>query len=160
MTRRMRTVLVFAASGVLLGVVGLWGAELMRADAKHEGVGDTADDGPLTSSQYAAAVAVAQREMDKERARVTSVTAVIRPGKVRQPNLGGECRSGHVIRILLIGRFPHIVVDPPPGAPAGPVTSVGITADATSGEACLLGVGNVHVHPYRHAADLLPALHR
>jgi len=157
----MRTVVVFVVGGLLLASVGFWGATMMRADAKHERrVGDPADYGPLSSSQYAAAVAIAQREIDKERARVTSATAVIKSGKVHQPNLAGSCTSGREIRILLIGRFPHIAVAPPPGAPDGPVRSVGITADATSGRACLLGVGNVHVHPYPHSANLMPALSR
>ena len=34
---------------------------------------------------------------------------------------------------------------------------VGITADAATGRACLLGVGTGKSHPYRDAADLMPA---
>jgi hypothetical protein len=152
---------VFIVAGLLLVGAGLWGAELMRADAKHEPrVGDPADYGPLSSSQYAAAVAIAQHEVDQEGAHLTSATAVIRPGKVHRSNLGGSCTSGREIRIRLIGRFPHIKNDASHGASAGPVTSVGITADASSGRACLLGVGNAHAHPYARSADLLPALSR
>lgn len=152
--------MLVVAVGMMAGAA-IWGALMLRADARHKHqVGHAADYGPLTGTQYAAAVAVAQREIDKEHAHLTSATAVIRTGKVHQPNLSGSCTSGQVVRILLIGRFPHIVVDPPPGAPDGPVTSVGITTDATSGAACLLGVGNVKVHPYARSADLMPALSR
>jgi hypothetical protein len=145
----MRTTSVFVVAGLLMATAAAWGTHMMRADY-----------GPLSSSQYAAAVAIAQREVDQEKAHLTSATAVIRTGKVHQPNRAGSCTSGREIRILLIGRFPHIAVSPPPGAPDGRVTSVGITADATSGRACLLGVGTGRADPYRHSADLMPALHR
>jgi hypothetical protein len=160
-TPRWRTASVFIVSGLLLVGAGLWGAELMRADAKHEPrVGDPADFGPLTSSQYAAAVAIVQHEVDREGAHLTSATAVIRPGKVHRSNLGGSCTSGREIRIRLIGRFPHIQADRRRGAPRRPVTSVGIIADASSGRACLLGVRNAHADPYARSADLMPALSR
>jgi hypothetical protein len=152
---------VFIVAGLLLVGAGLWGAELMRADAKHEPrVGDPADYGPLSSSQYAAAVAIAQHEVDQEGAHLTSATAVIRPGTVHRSNRGGSCTSGREIRIRLIGRFPHLRANPPPRAPSGPVASVGITADASSGQACLLRVGKAHVDPYARSADLMPALSR
>lgn len=156
-----RTWSVLGVAVVLLGAAAAWGLLMLRADATHDrSVGNPADYGPLTAAQYAAAVGIVQKEIDREKARVTSATAVVRAGKVHQPNLAGRCTSGRVIRILLIGRFPNITVDPPPGAPDGPVTSVGITADAASGQACVLGVGNTHVHPYGNGADLLPALSR
>jgi len=156
---RQRTWSVLGVAVVLLSAAAVWGLLMLRADAKHDpSVGNPADYGPLTDDQYAAAVQIAQNEIDHEHARITSATAVIRSGTVHQPNLAGRCTSGQEIRILLIGRFRHIVVDPPPGAPDGPASSVGITADAASGRACLLGVGNTQVKPYRGSANLLPAL--
>jgi hypothetical protein len=159
MTSRKRTASVFVVSGLLLVGVGLWGADLMRADAKHEShVGDPADYGPLSSSQYAAAVAVAQHEVDQEGAHLTSATAALRPGQVHQPNLPGSCTSGRVILIRLVGRFPHVHGNQTAGQPHRGGTTVGITADATTGRACLLVVRNAHSHAYRRSADLLPAL--
>ena len=162
MTRGMRTTSVFVGAGALLVSAAVWGVLMFRADAKHDrSVGDPADYGPLTDRQYAAAVRVAQHELDRQKpSRLVSATAVLKPGKVRQPNLADACHSGEVVRIRLVGRFPRITVSPPPGGTSGPVTLVGITADATNGRACLLGVGVGRSAPYGDAADLLPALHR
>lgn len=159
MTERTQTTTVFVVSGVLLAGVATWGALMLRAGGRHaDAPGGPADHGPLTSAQYAAAVLIARHEVRKERARLTSATAILRRGKVEQPHLSGDCTSGHEIRILLIGRFPHIAVSPPPGAPSGAVRSVVITVDGAALEACDLGVGVGHARPYRHSADLMPAL--
>jgi hypothetical protein len=116
--------------------------------------------GRLTSRQYALAVRAVRRAVDVERAHLVSATAVLRPGPVRHPNLGGLCRSGRLLKIRLTGRFPHIGVHRLPRAPSGLVTSVQITADGTSGRACRLdvGVGEPLPPPYHRGADLLPAL--
>jgi hypothetical protein len=158
MTRGIRTASVFGVAGVLMASAGISGAEMMRADVQHHHV---ATHGPLTNDQYAAAVRVAQHELDKQKpSHLNSATAVLRKGKVRQPNLADACHSGELVKIRLVGRFPRINVSPPPGVEAGPVTVVGITADAKSGRACLLGVGTGTSRAYRDAADLRPALHR
>ncbi len=158
MSRRGRTAAVFGAAGALLVGAAAWGFLMVRADAKHDGVDDPANHGPLTSEQYAAAVRIVQREVTKEKATLTSATAIVTRGKVRDANVGPACTSGHLIRIRLLGRFPRITVSPPPGGKGGPVRLVGITADATTGRACLVGVGTGRSHPYREAADLMPAL--
>ncbi len=158
MTRGIRTASVFGVAGVLMASAGISGAEMMQAHARHE---PAAVHGPLTDRQYAAAVRVAQQQIDRQKpSRITSATAVLKPGRVTQPNLAGACHSGEVVKIRLIGRFPHITTGGTPGGHAGPVTLVGITVDARSGRACLLGVGVGRSPAYRHGADLLPALHR
>jgi hypothetical protein len=158
-TEQRQTATVFVLSGVLLAGVAVWGALMLRGAGSHAAASaDPADLGPLTRSQYAAAVAIAQHEVTKEHARRTSATAIVKRGKVAQPNLSGACVSGHEVRILLIGRFPHITVSPPPGGAGGPVRSVVITVDGVAEQACLLGVGVEHARPYRHGADLMPAL--
>jgi hypothetical protein len=135
---------------------------MVSADWGHHQAEDAR--GPLTEQQYDAAVAVAQHEIDREKARITTATAVLRHRTLsrRQSNLPGLCTSGRVIEIRLTGKFPHITTSGIAGVPSasGHVTSVGITADALSGRACLLGVGTGRPAPYRHGADLLPALHR
>lgn len=132
----------------------VWGAIMLRADAKREPqVGNPADYGPLTGTQYAASARAAQTEVVRSRARLTSATAIVRRGHVKAPNLSAACTSGHVIRILLVGRFPRLDVH-------GPRTAHGVlvTADARSGEACDRAVMTGHVKRYRHGADLLPVL--
>jgi hypothetical protein len=151
---------VFAVAGGLLAGAAVWGLLMVRADAKHDGVDDPANHGPLTAEQYAAAVRIVQREVASEKASLTSATAILTRGRVRNANVGPACTSGHLIRIRLLGRFPRITVSPPPGGRGGPVRLVGITADAATGRACLLGVGTGKNHPYRGAADLMPALAR
>lgn len=147
----------------LLATAGVWGAMMLRADA-HHGAPSSSTRGPLTEEQYAAAVRVAQHEVDQQKpSRLTSATAVLKPGNVRQPNRADACHSGQVVKIRLVGRFPRIVTGLARGGPqsgSGRVTLVGITTDATSGRACLLGVGTGRSAPYPDAADLMPALNR
>jgi hypothetical protein len=159
LTPRARSTTVLVAACALLATAGIWGAVMVRADAGHDRpVGDAADYGPLSADQYAAAVRVAQHQADRLAGRLTSATAVVRPGQVSQANLAGACDSGSVVRIRLTGRFPHLATGGAVGSPGGPVTTVDITADGTSGRACLLGVATGKPTPYRHAADLMPAL--
>jgi hypothetical protein len=155
---RARNTTVLVTACALLVTAGVWGALMMRADARHDRPVDASEYGPLTAAQYSAAVAVARHEIDRERAKITSVTAVLHRGTVHQPNQPGTCTSGREVRIRLVGRFPHIAVGGAAGAPGGSVTEVDITTDAVSGRACLLGVGTGKATPYHHAADLMPAL--
>ena len=146
----------------LLATAGVWGAMMLRADAHHE---TPSSRGPLSEEQYAAAVRVARHEVDEQKpSRLTSVTAVLKPGTVRQPNMADACHSGQVVKIRLVGRFPRITTGGlargGPQSGSGRVTLVGITTDATSGRACLLGVGTGRSAPYPDAADLMPALDR
>jgi hypothetical protein len=158
MTRGIRTASVFGVAGVLMASAGISGAEMMQAHVEHH---HAAVHGPLTDAQYAAAVRVAQHQIDQQKpSRLTSATAVLKPGKVRQPNLADACHSGEVVKIRLVGRFPHVVTGGRPGGGSGAVTLVGVTTDAKSGRACLLGVGTGRSAPFQNAADLTPALSR
>jgi hypothetical protein len=161
MSQRIRSTVVISLAAVLLVGAGVWGAAMFRADARHDRP-TAADLGPLTVQQYDAAVRVAQREIDREQARITSATAILRAGRVRQGNMSGRCRSGHLVEIRLVGRFPHITTGGTAGdthAPTGRVTLVGITTDAATGQACRLGVGTGRQRPDKgNVADLMPAL--
>jgi hypothetical protein len=156
---RRRTATVLAVAGTLLAGAAVWGLLMFRADAKRDGV-DAASRGPLTAEQYAAAVRVAQREVREKKASLTSATAILRRGTVVRANVGPACTSGHLIRIRLLGRFPHIVTGGTTGGSGGRFTEVDIAADAATGRACELGVGTGKGHPFRRAADLMPALAR
>jgi hypothetical protein len=147
---------VLVPAVVLLSSAAVWGLLMLRADAHHEGpVGNPADYGPLTADQYAAAVRIAQREVTSSDAHLSSATAIVERGRVRTPNLSSACTSGRVIRIQLVGRFPHLILGGP--GQTGPDVER-FVADAVSGQACDVAVGAGHVKPYRHSADLLPAL--
>src|SRR4051794_38058881 len=76
---------------------------------RHQHAPDVADQGMLSRSEYVRAVAIAQSEITKDQAEVTQAVAYVVPGKVRQPNLAGECTSGHVLVVSLVGHFPHII---------------------------------------------------
>jgi hypothetical protein len=159
MSRRTRTTTILVSACALLATAGVWGAVMVRADAgRDRTVGDAADYGPLSADQYAAAVTVAQHQADRLGGRLATATAVVRPGQVSQANLAGRCDSGSMVRIRLTGRFPHVATGGSVGASDGAVTTVDITADGTSGRACLLAVATGKASPYRQAADLMPAL--
>jgi hypothetical protein len=160
----MRRTTVVVVACALLATAGVWGAMMLRADAHHSAPSSSTR-GPLTEEQYAAAVRVAQQEVDQQKpSRLTSATAVLKPGNVRRPNMADACHSGQVVKIRLVGRFPRIatggLAGGGPQRGSGRVTLVGITTDATSGRACLLGVGTGRSAPYRDGADLMPALDR
>ena len=106
--------------------------------------------GPLTRRQYDAAVNLARHEIENQDAKVTSATVVLKhnaaPGA--PSNTGHRCTADQVLRIRLIGRFPHTVTSggPPGGDPnGGTVTEMDIKADP-DGTACLIGVSTTS-HP-------------
>lgn len=152
-----RTAVVLALGVALLLGAGTWGVVMLRADATQQPhVAASPLDGPLTARQYTLAVHAAERSVDIGHAHLTSATALIGSGPVH--NQDGPCRSGQRIEIRLIGRFPRIHTSHLPGGHSGPVTSVEITADGTSGRSCGLVLGIGKATPYHHAANLLPAL--
>ena len=95
--------------------------------------------GSLTRQQYDVAVNVALHEVDNQDARITSATALLKrnAGKNAPSNTGHRCTGNQVLKVRLIGTFPHVGT----GAPSGPVTEMDIKADPATGEACLIGVG-------------------
>ena len=107
----------------------------------------------LTEQEYAAAVALARREVTSQDASLTSATATVGNGGVANPNTGHDCVSGRLLHIKLIGTFPHIVTT---GHPVENSTAMSedftvhavlLTADAKSGRACLIAVQTGHVRP-------------
>lgn len=109
--------------------------------------------GRLTAQEYAAAVALARREVIHEDASLTSATATVGIGTVPDPNTGYHCVSGRLLHVTLIGTFPHIVTTGHPvesGAAADEdftVHAVVLTADAKDGRVCLISVKTGHVDP-------------
>jgi hypothetical protein len=152
-------VVTFVVSGVMLGAAALWGALLLGAGATHNpAVGDPADYGPLSAEQYAAAVRIARADLAHDHGKLTSATAIVTKGRVKQSDGHGACTSGRVLKVQLIGHFRHLAVSVAPGRPTGPDQAVVSVADAATGRACIVGVRLGHLSPYRHGADLLPAL--
>ncbi len=103
------------------------------------------DTGGLTRAEYDAAVNLARHEVEAQDATVTSATAVVKhnAGPNAPSNTGHPCTGDRVLKVRLIGDFPHIVTgDGPPGGDpnGGTVTHVDIKAEL-DGTACLIGVG-------------------
>lgn len=117
-----------------------------------------ADRGMLTASEYDRAVAIARSTKAEDHATVTAAVAYVVAGRVRTPNLQGQCNSGHVLVVSLVGDFPGINVSPAPGAPSGPDMWVTVKADPTTGETCLEGVSLGRFEAVAGSANLLPTL--
>ena len=103
------------------------------------------DTGSLTREQYDAAVNLARHEVEVNDAEVTSATALVRhtAGRNAPSNTGHPCTGDLVLKVRLIGTFPHVTTSggPPGGDPnGGRVTEMDIKADV-DGTACLIGVG-------------------
>jgi hypothetical protein len=108
---------------------------------------------------YDTAVRLAREQLEGEEATLTSATMRLGEGTVTNTNVGYECTSGRLLRIKLIGTFPHIVTPVIPQQPGSDpedtvVHALVITADAESGRACLVGVQTGDVDPPRHAVPL------
>jgi len=109
-------------------------------------------DASITDREIALAAALVQQELRKGREEdntLDSASVSVSPGRVAQPNTGEACDSGRLLRVRLIGTFPHIVTTGDPGASADEtvVRAVLLTADAKSGRVCLVGVRTGHVEP-------------
>jgi hypothetical protein len=121
---------------------------------------------PATSSrlfddELAKALTAAREEAKSEDARITAATATAEVGTVSQPNTGYECSSGRVLRITLIGSFPHVtvaVLPTHPGNEALPTDSevhaMLLTADAATGRVCEIGAQTGTVSPDPNATLL------
>lgn len=105
------------------------------------------------------ATAIARDEETREQAHLASSTVTAGRGVVRDSNTGHPCRSGRVLRITLIGDFPHIVttghaVEPGQPVPDLTVRAVDLTADALTGQTCLIGVRTGQPEPAPRAVVL------
>jgi hypothetical protein len=154
MTRGIRTAWVFGVAGLLMASAGVVGAQMLRADARH-----SSSDRHLTQAQYDAAVRIARHQVHRLHPRLTSASAIVRSGTVTQANMSGSCTSGHVIKIRLVGHEFHVATGGRADGNARRVTSVEITADASTGRPCLLDVVTGPASsPYHDGDDLLPTL--
>jgi hypothetical protein len=127
----------------------------------HANPPSAADRGMLTSDEYAKAVAIARSELANQHATLIRAVAYVVPGDVKDPNLAGQCRSGHLLVVSLVGQFPHIMFGTGLAgrhARQGPDHWVTVKADATTGDECLVGVSVGHFRAVPDSADLRPAL--
>ena len=110
------------------------------------------DAGSLTDRELALAQEGVRQETSDEAlddAILESASVTVGPGRVRMSNTGHPCNPGRLLRIRLIGTFPHILTTGNPGATADEMTvrAVLLTADAVSGQTCLIGVMTGHPTP-------------
>lgn len=99
----------------------------------------------LSQDEAAKAVAVARQVIADQGASVSSTTALARSERIKASNTGHSCTSGRVLKIKLIGTFPHTGTTGHPvqagdPAPDFTVRAMIVTVDAQTGHACLLGV--------------------
>lgn len=89
---------------------------------------------------------------------IESASYVLRRGAVARPNTGEPCTSGHLIKVKIIGTFPHSVTTGGPWTSLddadGDVHAVLITAEATTGRACQIGVQTGDPNPLPGAIDI------
>ena len=145
-----------------LGVVLVIGAvTLLSGHEQQVRAQESRDSGTLTRSEFDRAVAIARSEIAKDDATVSAAVAYVVPGRVQAPNLQGECRSGHVLVVSLLGTFPHIIFGSGLAGgsePEGPGQWVTVKADAVTGDECLTGVSIGHFTAAPGAANLVPDL--
>lgn len=108
----------------------------------------------MTDREYELALVVAKQEIRGEAASVDSASVSTSTGTVSNPNAGPPCESGRLLRVTLIGTFPHIVTTGEPHDPDDrgaerdfTVRALVVTADARSGLVCLKGVQTGSVAP-------------
>jgi hypothetical protein len=106
----------------------------------------------LSDREIALAEALLREEVEEQRqqdATLESASVTVGSGRVKQTNTGETCDSGRLLHLRLIGAFPHIVTTGFPGASAEEMTvrAVLLTADAESGQVCLVGVKTGEVQP-------------
>src|SRR5215472_15755716 len=69
----------------------------------------------LTRQQIALATHIARHEIAKQGSHIRIAVAQLHPGIVRWSNTGHTCNSGTLLRVTMIGSFPHTMVTPTPG---------------------------------------------
>lgn len=116
---------------------------------------ESADPGTIAERERTLAERIVRQELSEERlkdATIDSASFTVSEGTVAQPNTGHRCDSGRLLRIRLIGDFPHIVTTGPVSletttAQDTTVGAVLLTADYQTGQVCLVGVRTGEVAP-------------
>jgi len=114
--------------------------------------------GVLSHDEVDRAVAVARDEISDAGASVYSATAIAESGRVLESNTGKPCTSGRLLKVKLIGSFSRIVTTGHPvrlGEPTPDFTvrAVIVTADAQSGQPCLITVQTAEAGEPKPLAD-------
>lgn len=120
-----------------------------RSPADSAGTGQT-EHVALSPAEYKIAKNIALREAERTARSVTSATATRSAGTVLDSNTGHECTSGTVLHIKLIGDFNIVHGFAPIGVAKSSNDDVHaelITADADSGQMCLIAVETGEVQP-------------
>jgi hypothetical protein len=107
----------------------------------------------LSSREMRYAVAIANAEIHKQGSKIRLAVADVHRGMVRSSNTGHSCESGSLLRVTLIGEFPHTAVSPIPGGSTTVHAEV-IEADPATGQECLIGVETGRVRAPRGATRL------
>ena len=136
----------------MAAVLAIFSTGCGSSSATRRAIGSASPHRALTEREYAAAVALARREVHSQDANLTSATATVGTGTVADSNTGHDCASGRLLHIKLIGAFPHIATSGHPvDSTAKPedftVQAMLLTADAQTGRACLISVQTGHVAP-------------
>lgn len=158
-TRLAPLVVAASVAGIALGVTALATTDPRNDEASDKlsvsatNTTPSEGDSPLTDSETALAEHAAQAFVRRQDASITSATATAEEGTIAEPNTTGQCLSGRLLHIQLIGTFPKIVTTGYP-VEAGSeedltVRAVDITADASSGSVCVITArtGNVAPNP-------------
>jgi hypothetical protein len=110
----------------------------------------------LTRQQIALATRIARHEIAKQGSHIRIAVAQLHPGAVSHSNTGHACTSGTLLRVTLIGSFPHTTVTPTPGGDATVHAEI-IEADPSTGQECRIGVQTGRVKPPTGATRLVIA---
>ena len=115
----------------------------------------------LSHDELAEAYSAADEKAESEDAHITSATVTAEEGTVPETNTGYRCSSGRLLRITLIGTFPHAVVAHGPANPShaaepfdSDVHAMLLIADAATGRVCEIGVQTGAVSPDPNATVL------
>jgi len=117
---------------------------------------ESVPDGTIADRERTLAEDIVRQELSEERlqdATIDSASFTVSEGTLTASNTGHVCDSGRLLRIRLIGDFPHIVttgIYPLEGTETAQNTRVSaalLTADYQTGEVCLHGVATGEVAP-------------
>lgn len=110
----------------------------------------------LTRHQIALATHIARDEIAKQGSHIRIAVAQLHPGNVTvyQSNTGHTCDSGTLLRVTMIGSFPHTRVAGTPGGD-GTVHAEIVEANPSTGQECLIGVQTGKVQPPTGATRLV-----